>query len=212
MSIKIAQEKIKEYFLKDTYPKELERLNNRIERLKLDDEYIKTIEFDNENFEITIKGNKYTDKEKAGAFLIQVANASGFGDLIGEYKGFKIYSASSQLSADIKLKHNATHRLTLNNGYKRANIELLDECILSIDKRIEIADKNIKDLQEQKEQVEKFYNTPFEHKEILENLLKEKIEIEREFDEQSKGAIQTFDEDELEQEEIQKVEDYEIEM
>ncbi|WP_250277603.1 DUF4314 domain-containing protein [[Clostridium] colinum] len=202
-----------ENFLNEIYPKELERLNNRIEKLKLDDEYIKTLGdlSSDENFEITIKGNKYTDKEKAGAFLIQVTNASGFGDLIGEYKGFKIYSARVQVLADIKLKHNASHRLTLNNGYKKANIDLLDECILSIDKRIEIADKNIKELQEQKEQVEKFHNTPFEHKETLESLLKEKIEIEREFDEQSKGVV--YDEDELEQTgKIEVVEEYEMEM
>ncbi|WP_317367515.1 DUF4314 domain-containing protein [uncultured Tyzzerella sp.] len=204
-----------ENFLNEIYPKELERFNNRIERLKLDDEYIKTLGdlSSDENFEITIKDNKYTDKEKAGAFLIQVANASGFGDLIGEYKGFKIYSNSTQLSADIKLKHNASHRLTLNNGYKKANIDLLDECILSIDKRIEIADKNIKDLQEQKEQVEKFYNTPFEHKETLENLLKEKIELEKEFENENKTCVQ-FEDDNIKEEKIleNKILDDEIEL
>ena len=200
-----------EKFLTQEYPKEMERLNKTLENLKIDNEYIENLTFNDEDFEITIKGNVYKDKEKAGALLIQVANASSFGDLIGEYKGFKIYSARVQVLADIKLKHNTSHRLTLNNGYKKANIDLLDDKLKSCNERIENIMQKIKRLDEEKEQIEKSYNLPFEHKETLENLLKEKIELEKEFEQENKTCVQ-FEDEETQEQVIQQTEDYEAEM
>ena len=200
-----------EKFLTEEYPKEIERLNSILENLKIDDEYIEKLNFNEEDFEIEIKGNKYRDKEKAGALLIQVANASNIDDLIGEYKGFKIYSNSTQLSSDVKLKKATSHRLILNNGYKKANIDLLDDCLNSCKDRLENINQKIKRLDEEKEQIEKSYNLPFEHKETLENLLKEKIELEKEFEQENKTCVQ-FEDEETQEQVIQQTEDYEAEM
>ncbi len=143
-------------FLTEEYPKILQTIKQDIEKLKSDSEYIENINFE-EDFEIDIKGNKYTDKEKAGALLIQVANASNIGDLIGKYKGFDIYSVSTQLSSDIKLVKDTNHRLTLNNGYKKANIDLIEDCLKDCNIRLNNLDKKLAKLNEEKEQIEKSY-------------------------------------------------------
>ena len=202
-----------EKFLTEQYPKEILRLNNIVENIKLDSEYIESIQdnFTEENFEIEIKGNKYTDKEKAGALLIQVANNSNIDDLIGEYKEFKIYSNSTQLSSDIKLVKNTSHSLSLNIGYKKANIDSLDKCLNSCKDRLENINQKIKKLNEEKEQIEKSCKLPFEHKETLENLLKEKMELEKEFDEENKTCVQ-FEDEKIEEQVIEQTENYEIEM
>ncbi len=202
-----------EKFLTEKYPKEILRLNNILESIKLDSEYIESIQdnFTEENFEIEIKGNKYTDKEKAGALLIQVANNSNIDDFIGEYKEFKIYSNSTQLSSDIKLVKNTSHSLSLNIGYKKSNIDLLDKCLNSCKDRLENINQKIKKLNEEKEQIEKSCKLPFEHKETLENLLKEKMELEKEFDEENKTCVQ-FEDEEIEEQVIEQTENYEIEI
>lgn len=190
-----------EKFLTEEYPKILQTIKQDIEKLKSDSEYIENINFE-EDFEIDIKGNKYTDKEKAGALLIQVANASNIGDLIGEYKGFKIYSSSTQLSSDIKLVKDTNHRLTLNNGYKKANIDLIEDCLKDCNIRLNNLDKKLVKLNEEKEQIEKSYKLPFEHKETLENLLKEKLELEKEFDDENKTFVQMGDEENIEEQRL----------
>lgn len=190
-----------EKFLTEEYPKILQTIKQDIEKLKSDSEYIENINFE-EYFEIDIKGNKYTDKEKAGALLIQVANASNIGDLIGEYKGFKIYSSSTQLSSDIKLVKDTNHRLTLNNGYKKANIDLIEDCLKDCNIRLNNLDKKLLRLNEEKEQIEKSYKLPFEHKETLENLLKEKLEFEKEFNDENKTFVQMGDEENIEERQL----------
>lgn len=190
-----------EKFLTEEYPKILQTIKQDIEKLKSDSEYIENINFE-EYFEIDIKGNKYTDKEKAGALLIQVANASNIGDLIGEYKGFKIYSSSTQLSSDIKLVKDTNHRLTLNNGYKKANIDLIEDCLKDCNIRLNNLDKKLLRLNEEKEQIEKSYKLPFEHKETLENLLKEKLELEKEFNDENKTFVQMGDEENIEERQL----------
>lgn len=202
-----------EKFLTQEYPKEMERLNKTLENLKLDNKYIEKLNFNDEDFEIEIKGNVYKDKEKAGVLLIQVANASNIDDLIGEYKGFKIYSNSTQLSSDIKLEKSAIHRLTLNNGYKKANIDLLDDNLKSCNDRIENIMQKIKKLDIEKEQIEKSYNLPFEHKQTLEDLLKEKMELEKEFEQENKTCVQ-FEDESIENMEntIENIEDFEMEI
>lgn len=190
-----------EKFLTEEYPKILQTIKQDIEKLKSDSEYIENINFE-EYFEIDIKGNKYTDKEKAGALLIQVANASNIGDLIGKYKGFDIYSASTQLSSDIKLVKDTNHRLTLNNGYKKANIDLIEDCLKDCNIRLNNLDKKLLRLNEEKEQIEKSYKLPFEHKETLENLLKEKLELEKEFNDENKTFVQMGDEENIEERQL----------
>ena len=200
-----------EKFLAEEYPKELELINKKINDLKLDDEYIKTLkEFTEEDFEIEIKGNIYKDKEKAGMLLIQIANASGVNDLIGKYKGFEIYSASTQLSAEIKLVKNAQHKVTLNNGYKKANIDLLDDCLKDCINNLHLQEKRLINLNDKKEQIEKSYNLPFEHKETLENLLKEKMELEKEFNEENKTCVQFGSEEVEEIEQVKEDDELEI--
>ncbi len=186
-----------EKFIKEEYPKKLEKYNERLEALKIDEVYYDSIkDLDNENnFEITIKDNKYTDKEVAGSLLIKIANASNIDEKIGEYKGFKIYSSSTPLNADIKLIRCASHRTSLNNGYKKANIDLLDDCLENINNRINISKNKIEEIEERKYQAEKSINTKFEHKETLENLFKEKLELEREFEQENKTCVHIEDEE-----------------
>ncbi len=54
-------------------------------------------------------------------------------------------------------------------------------------------------LEQEKIQVEKSYKLPFEHKETLENLLKEKIELEKEFENENKTCVQ-FEDDNIKEE------------
>ena len=57
-------------------------------------------------------------------------------------------------------------------------------------------------LNEEKEQIEKSYKLPFEHKETLENLLKEKLELEKEFNDENKTFVQMGDEENIEERQL----------
>ena len=151
---------------------------------------------------MTIRLNDYTDKEKAGALLIQMANASMTGDLIGRYKGFMIYSDSKKLNSEIKLVRNYEYKLTLNNGYKKANIDLLDDCLKKCNDILNNMNEMLLSLNEKREQIEKSYKLPFEHKETLENLLKEKLEFEKEFNDENKTFVQMGDEENIEERQL----------
>lgn len=198
-------------FLEEEYPGILQNFNNKISNITEDLKYIETISFDENNFNIVINNNKYTDKEVAGELLLKLANKSNTGEKLGEYKGFIIYSDSTPLNCKIKLCKNSEYKLNLNNGYKKGNIDLLDSTLSSIKEHLTEYEEKIKNLETKKELVEKSIKKEFEHKETLLSLYKEKAEIEKSFEDENKTFVE-LDIEENEQEVSKKVYEEEIEL
>lgn len=180
-------------FLDEEYPEKLQKLNKKIENIKEDLKYIETINF-NDEFRITINNNQYLDKEVAGEFLLKLANSKNVDEKLGEYKGFIIYSNSTPLNCKIKLCRNSSYSFNLNNGYKKGNIDLLDDTINKIAEDLKDYEERILNLENKKELVQNSVNKEFEHKETLLALYKEKAEIERSFDDENKTVVNFEDE------------------
>lgn len=196
-------------FLDEEYPSNLQKFNEKIESIKEDLKYTETINFDENQFSIIVNNNEYMDKEVAGEFLLKLANSKNKDEKLGEYKCFIIYSDSNPLSCKIKLCRNYKYSFNLKNGYKKGNIDLLDNAINEIVEDLKFHEEKIIDLENKKELVQNSIQKEFEHKDTLLELYKEKLEIEKSFDDENKTVV-NFDDEEIEEIELQKIDEIEI--
>ncbi len=165
--------------LKD-FPEDIRKQELLLERVTLDLKHLQENKpQDPEAFALSVNGTVYTDKKEGGKALTEALYKSKPETVVAEYCGFKISMQPISLLAnerEITLAANGQYTLGIGESAS-GNLTRLENFIEDFPKRKERLENNLKqlknDLQTAKEQVKK----PFEHKERLQELMKEETEL-----------------------------------
>ncbi len=164
---------------------------------------------DGENFRISILNKTFTNKDKAGEFIIAHANnIKGIrGNLkLGEYRGFKLilnkhigWDETNLFTIDITGK--TTHSIEVSMLTGIGNITKIDNCIDTLEKYVDKTRENMLAYKRDMETIKEQLSVKFEHEDKLESALKRKAELDKELNIESKGEGNI---DMLENEEINR--------
>jgi len=178
------------------YPEEIQKQALYIKRLKEDIASIKE-RYNPESFKICVKGVTYTDKKAGGQAFTEMLDISRPDEVIAEYCGFKISLDPMDVltSTERSITLAGAGRYSINVGVSESgNLQRLDNFLKEFPKREENAERKLESLNQAyttaKEQIE----LPFEHKEELNELLKEQAELNAELDLNKKDEV-VIDED-----------------
>lgn len=146
------------------YPKEIERLKERINELKNDIESVEPYRFidkntkeDNKFTSLTIDGKKYTDKKMAGEFLLnKIKGVKIYGEMekdgekIGEYRNFDLSIKYDSFFSKYNfiLKGNGEYKGEFGTD-EIGNITRMDNVLDKLPERLEDTISKLKDTEEQ---------------------------------------------------------------
>lgn len=185
------------------------------ERMQLNDERIKTLQIDiqlrteHENDLIQVGKNKYEERKDAGALLIRVvASGEYVGKTVGFIKGFAIVPQPKDGNHYyVKLVGAGSHKVEISDS-DVGTITRLENSLNSLE-------KNLKDSQEEKENLERNLsaakeqvNKPFEQAEEVDRLREELASIDAELDLGKQEALIVMDEDTSEKPVVEIIEEY----
>lgn len=165
------------------FPEKIRRQELYIERLREDTAHLKEA-YNPEVFQISVGGTIYTDKKEGARALTDTLYASKPDTVVAEYGGFKIsMNPLVLLTAERSITLTGAGQYVLDIGSSASgNITRLDNFLADFPNKEARAVARLeqlhKDLEVAKEQAEQ----PFEHKNRLEELTKELIQINAELD------------------------------
>jgi predicted ATPase len=145
-----------------------------------------------ENFIININGQDYTDRKEAGKIIVQMqemikAAPPKYGEEvrheIGSFAGFKLsltYKNNFFTDDEVQLvlTGNAEYE-TYTSAIPANNMTRLEDLVQGIEAQIQEKEDSLKEVNRQKESLEKELTKPFEHQAKLETLLVRQRELNR---------------------------------
>ena len=170
-----ANHKSQQYRLEDNllkhFPEEIERNKGFIEGFEQD---IKTLEShphpQDGFYGMTVRGDTLTDKENAGAALLDAfKEVKGLDPVpIGNYRGFNMFLTLEDFGKEyvLTLKGKMTHKVTLGKD-ARGNLTRIDNALNGIEKRLETAKERLESLYVQVENAKAELGKPFPQEEEL---------------------------------------------
>ena len=169
--------------IRKDFPEDIRKQELLVERVTLDLMHLNSSKpKDPEAFEISVNGKVYTDRKEGGKALTDALYASKPGTVLAEYCGFKIsMNPISMLTNEREITLAANGQYIMGIGESASgNLTRLDNFIEDFPKRKERLENRLKQIKDDliiaEEQVEK----PFEHKELLTQLLSEQAELNAE--------------------------------
>ena len=135
------------------YPQEIQRLNNNIEGMTKDVEYVSKNPKIEKGFNpMTIDEVKYGDKEKAGKALIERCKVMSSPEpvAIGEYRGFKMILSIDTMANEHKmtLQHERSYSISLGTDIY-GNIQRIDNTLANIEKLKMESEERLKSIKSQ---------------------------------------------------------------
>ena len=170
-----ANHKSQQYRLEDNllkhFPEEIDRNKGFIEGFEQD---IKTLEShphpQDGFYGMTVRGDTLTDKENAGAALLDAfKEVKGLDPVpIGNYRGFNMFLTLEDFGKEyvLTLKGKMTHKVTLGKD-ARGNLTRIDNALNGIEKRLENAKERLESLYSQVENAKAELGKPFPQEEEL---------------------------------------------
>lgn len=165
------------------YPKEIDRLEDRIEKLKVDIQNVEPLGTGESKFtKMEIKGITYTDKKEAGEKLLETIKMTNKNDnqVVGKYRNFDIevsydsFSNKFNFSLDGELKHSGEIGESADGNITRMD-NVLDKLEDKLKNSIEKLEATKTQLENAKIEVKK----PFEKADVLKDKTLRLVEINR---------------------------------
>ena len=174
-----ANFKSQKYRLEDAinkeYPVRIAKLEEKIEGLRQDIITRGSGEILSDDFEIRINGVSYDDKKEGGAALIAAARESKTPErtMIGEYKGFKLYSRFDAFFNlyYIHMQGRCEHTIEMSSD-PAGMITRLNNCMAGFEKRLSDAQDALDETRIELETAEKEVTKKFDKEDILSEKLK----------------------------------------
>lgn len=174
-----ANFKSQKYRLEDAinkeYPVRIAKLEEKIEGLRQDIITRGSGEILSDDFEIRINGVSYDDKKEGGAALIAAAKESKTPErtMIGEYKGFKLYSRFDAFFNlyYIHMQGRCEHTIEMSSD-PAGMITRLNNCMAGFEKRLSDVQDALDETRIELETAEKEVTKKFDKEDILSEKLK----------------------------------------
>lgn len=174
-----ANFKSQKYRLEDAinkeYPVRIAKLEEKIEGLRQDIITRGSGEILSDDFEIRINGVSYDDKKEGGAALIAAARESKTPErtMIGEYKGFKLYSRFDAFFNlyYIHMQGRCEHTIEMSSD-PAGMITRLNNCMAGFEKRLSDVQDALDETRIELETAEKEVTKKFDKEDILSEKLK----------------------------------------
>lgn len=174
-----ANFKSQKYRLEDAinkeYPVRIAKLEEKIEGLRQDIITRGPEEILSDDFEIRINGVSYDDKKEGGAALIAAARESKTPErtMIGEYKGFKLYSRFDAFFNlyYIHMQGRCEHTIEMSSD-PAGMITRLNNCMAGFEKRLSDVQDALDETRIELETAEKEVTKKFDKEDILSEKLK----------------------------------------
>lgn len=174
-----ANFKSQKYRLEDAinkeYPVRIAKLEEKIEGLRQDIITRGSGEILSDGFEIRINGVSYDDKKEGGAALIAAAKESKTPErtMIGEYKGFKLYSRFDAFFNlyYIHMQGRCEHTIEMSSD-PAGMITRLNNCMAGFEKRLSDVQDALDETRIELETAEKEVTKKFDKEDILSEKLK----------------------------------------
>ena len=174
-----ANFKSQKYRLEDAinkeYPVRIAKLEEKIEGLRQDIITRGSGEILSDGFEIRINGVPYDDKKEGGAALIAAARESKTPErtMIGDYKGFKLYSRFDAFFNlyYIHMQGRCEHTIEMSSD-PAGMITRLNNCMAGFEKRLSDAQDALDETRIELETAEKEVTKKFDKEDILSEKLK----------------------------------------
>lgn len=174
-----ANFKSQKYRLEDAinkeYPVRIAKLEEKIEGLRQDIITRGSEEILSDGFEIRINGVPYDDKKEGGAALIAAAKESKTPErtMIGEYKGFKLYSRFDAFFNlyYIHMQGRCEHTIEMSSD-PAGMITRLNNCMAGFEKRLSDVQDALDETRIELETAEKEVTKKFDKEDILSEKLK----------------------------------------
>jgi hypothetical protein len=191
--------------IRDSYKDGKSELTARIAKLLMDCEHVKSQSA--QGFEITLKNKVFADKTEAGKALGAIcddfAERRGKGGNvmeIGNYRGFVVELRRTAVTGEINavMRGEAEHFVPFTTSAPH-NLRKLETAWATVDKRLELAQESLYELEKNYKSAQEFLQKPFRHENELKELTRQhtvlsdillKEEQERRAD-KSKSAPQT---------------------
>lgn len=158
--------------LAKTYPFEITRLTDKLNKIKNDSQYIKdNLLRDDEFSPMTLNGMTYPEKANAGQALLDVCKNKTNTDLeyIGNYRGFDMeleYNRFDKLFK-LRLKREYSYYIDLGSDV-HGNIQRIDNCLARIEEIIEPTMNQLENIKQQVRTAEIEVQKEFPQEDILE--------------------------------------------
>lgn len=169
----------------ENYPSKQQDLQKQLNRLTQDNQSV--VALSNQDFKITIDGKVYTDKAEAlEALNIHFPQAVDItqmqGNVIGEYKGFKLSIVPNTMSsANLVMEGQTKHIATIEKNGKGTFVRM-DNVLEAIPRRINDTKNELSDLEKRYIDTQAQIQKPFEREAELQTLLEKQVRINLEIE------------------------------
>lgn len=179
------ENKLKMIHWLENYPSKQQDLQKQLNRLTQDNQSV--VALSNQDFKITIDGKVYTDKSEAlEALNIHFPQAVDItqmqGNVIGEYKGFKLSIVPNTMSsANLVMEGQTKHIATIEKNGKGTFVRM-DNVLEAIPRRINDTKNELSDLEKRYIDTQAQIQKPFEREAELQTLLEKQVRINLEIE------------------------------
>ena len=166
------QFRLEDQILKE-FPAEIEQCKGYIEGFKQDLQTLREHPLPEEGFVgMTVRGDYLTDKENAGAALIDALKEAKIFEAvnIGEYRGMKMYLSVEDFGKNhiLTLKGKMSHRVELGKD-PRGNLIRIENALNAIPERLKSTETRLETLENQMADAKAELGKPFEREEELQH-------------------------------------------
>ena len=193
LKIMKADHQSKQYRLEDNlmkhFPAKIEEYKGYIAGFQADAKTLAAHPLPAEGFVgMTVRGDTLTDKENAGAALLDACKEVKAGEsmVIGEYRGLTMQVAFTMFEYELTLKGQMTYKIDLGSD-PRGNIQRIENELSRIPTRLQGVENQLSNLYAQVEAAKAEVGKPFPHEEALREKTARLTELNTELDLESQG-------------------------